>query len=189
MKIIGKEPLWEGKFLRTVLITYSDSPREGRDSSVKLLRGWESVERVNCGGVVCVVPFTENGEVILIRQFRPPVDGYVIELPAGLSDIGEPLEKAAERELLEETGFAAGRMIYLTKGPLSSGSSAEVLTAFIATDLSFVGPGQRDETEDIEVLAAPSDRLSDYLLDLQGTGNYIDLKIYGLVELAKKIIA
>ena len=105
MKIIGKQPLWTGKFLRTVLIKYST---HCNSSNMVETRDWESVERVNCSGIVGMVPLTDDGDVILIKQFRPPVNGYVIELPAGLCDIGETLEDAARRELIEETGYARG---------------------------------------------------------------------------------
>jgi 8-oxo-dGTP pyrophosphatase MutT (NUDIX family) len=185
MKIIGKHPLWTGKFLRTVLIKYS---AHCNSSNTVETRDWESVERVNCDGIVGMVPITDSGEVILIRQFRPPVNGYVVELPAGLCDIGESLEDAAKRELIEETGYAAGSMRFLVKGPMSSGSSSEMLTVFVATDLTYVGIGKRDETENIEVLKIPAENLASALLQMQSDGSIIDLKINGLVEMAEILI-
>ncbi len=182
MKIISKQPLWAGKFLRTMLIKYTD---HYDSSSAVETRDWESVERVNCSGIVGIVPLTHNGEVILVRQFRPPVNGYVIELPAGLCDIGESPEDAAKRELIEETGYAAGSMRFLVKGPMSSGSSSEMLDVFVATDLTYVGIGRRDETENIEVIKVPDENLASALLQMQSDGNIIDLKINGLVEMAR----
>lgn len=189
MKIIGKKILWEGKFLRTVLIEYPDPFGQEDPSGISaVIREWESVERVNCDGIVGIVPITEDGAVILIRQFRPPVNAYVVELPADLCAIGETREDAARRELLEETGYAAKEVHYLTEGPLSSGASSEMLHVFIATGLTFVGIGDRDETEDIEVLKAPLDRVGPLLADLQNAGSYVDLKVYGLIELARNFI-
>lgn len=185
MKVIGKHPLWTGKFLRTVLIKYS---AHCNSSNTVETRDWESVERVNCDGIVGIVPMTDSGEVILIRQFRPPVNGYVVELPAGLCDIGESLEDAAKRELIEEIGYAAGSMRFLVKGPMSSGSSSEMLTVFVATDLTYVGIGKRDETENIEVLKIPAENLASVLLQMQPGGSIIDLKINGLVEMAEILI-
>lgn len=190
MKITGRETLWEGKFLRTVLIKYSDLRADsGPAGTTETVRDWEAFERVNCDGIVGIVPFTENSEVILIRQFRPPINGNVIELPAGLCDYGESLKDAAERELLEETGYSAGRMDFLIKGPMSSGASSEMLNVYVATGLTFVGIGKRDETENIEVLKIPLDKLNYRLLELLEDGNFIDLKILGLVEMAKKVIS
>ena len=178
MTVLNKKALWGGKFLRTVLIQYSDGSGKTRD--------WEAVERVNCSGIVGVVPFTDNGMVILIRQFRPPVNGYVIELPAGLCDPGEKLEDAARRELLEETGYSAEDMKFLAEGPVSSGLSSEILTVYAATGLTYAGIGERDETEDIEVLKVPTDLLYTRLEEMRRAGDYIDLKVYGFFELAKR---
>jgi len=185
MKVITKQPLWTGKFLRTVLINYS---AHCSSSNAVERRDWESVERVNCSGIVGVVPITDEGDVILIKQFRPPVNGYVIELPAGLCDMGEALEDAARRELIEETGYAAGNMSFLLKGPMSSGSSSEMLTVFVATALTYVGIGKRDETENIEVFKIPAENLVLTLLQMQQEGSFIDLKINGLVEMAQVLI-
>ena len=142
-RIKEKTVVWEGKFLRAAVITYSDSSGK--------LRSWEAFERVHCEGIVAIVPVTDNNEVLLVKQYRPPVQRYVIEFPAGLNDRGDTLEGAAQRELLEETGYAAGEMVFLAEGPLSSGASDEIITAFLAKGLEFRGVGQRDETEDIDV--------------------------------------
>lgn len=189
MKIIGKQPLWEGRFLRAVKLSYVDNPcPAGVSEDACVVREWEAVERINCEGIVAVVPFTGSGTVLMIRQFRPPVSGYVVELPAGLCDIGESFEEAAARELIEETGYSARSLTYLMKGPMSSGASSEILNVYVATDLTFVGIGKRDETEKIEVLEVSLANLGSELIRLQEEGNYIDLKIYGLVEMAKHIL-
>jgi len=179
MEIIGKTSLWEGKFLRAVRIEYSDGVVDKR-------RYWEAVERVGCDGVVAIVPITDDGMLVLIRQFRPPVGECVIELPAGLCDPGERLEDAARRELIEETGYSTGKLTFLTEGPLSSGLSSEILSVFSATGLAYVGIGKRDETEDIEVLEVPLNEVMPVLRSRQEAGDYIDIKIYGLIELAKQ---
>lgn len=180
VRILEKNTIWEGKFLRFVLTTYIDSSG--------IVRKWESFERVNCKGIVVIVAVTDDKEVLLIRQFRPPVNGYVIEFPAGLNDRGDTLEEAAERELLEETGYSEREMIFLAEGPMSSGASGEILTAFLAKGLVFKGIGKRDETEDIEVLMVPIDKIDSKLDAYRLEGNYIDLKIFGLMELAKRYL-
>jgi ADP-ribose pyrophosphatase len=182
VKVIGKKTEWQGKYLRSVLLTYS---QPGGSGEAEKVRQWEAVERVGCDCVVALVPFTEDGAVILIRQFRPPLNCFVVELPAGLCEPGERPEGAAKRELTEETGYSAGELHFLAKGPLSSGISSEMLTVYLARDLSYVGIGARDETEEIEVLMVPIESIHYELERLQGKGDCIDLKIYGLIELAK----
>lgn len=173
-----KKILWEGKFLRSLSISYVASNNS--------MRQWEAFERVNCDGIVALVPLTDDGCTLLIRQFRPPVNNYVIEFPAGLNDKGESLEAAAQRELMEETGFEARELIFLADGPLSSGASTEILTVFIARGLEYKGVNGRDESEDIEVLKVPIKALHDTLKHLIEKGDYIDLKIPGLMEMAKE---
>jgi ADP-ribose pyrophosphatase len=185
LKVTGKKTEWQGKYLRSVLLTYSQPAGTGKTEKV---RQWEAVERVGCDCIVGLVPFTEDGAVILIRQFRPPLNRAVIELPAGLCEPGEHPEDAAKRELTEETGYSAGELHFLAEGPLSSGISSEMLTVYLAKALSYVGIGARDETEDIEVLKVPLSNVSEELERLRGDGSYVDLKIYGLIELAKAFI-
>lgn len=185
VKLLEKKTVWEGRFLRCIITTYIDSSGAVRE--------WESFERVNCKGIVAIVAVTDDKEVLLIRQFRPPVNGYVIEFPAGLNDRGDTLEEAAKRELLEETGYSAREMIFLAEGPMSSGASGEILTAFLAKGLALnqvqgQGIGKRDETEDIEVLKVPVDEIDSKLDAFRLEGNLIDLKIFGLMELAKRYL-
>jgi len=185
IKIIEKKTIREGKFLRFIITRYIDSNG--------VVREWESFERVNCKGIVAIVPVTDDKEVILIRQFRPPVKRYVIEFPAGLNDKGDTLEEAARRELLEETGYSAREMIYLTEGPMSSGASGEILSVFLAKGIALnqvqsQGSIEKDETEDIEVLKIPINELDHKLSMLRSDGNLIDLKILGLIELAKRYL-
>jgi 8-oxo-dGTP pyrophosphatase MutT (NUDIX family) len=177
-KLIDKKTVFEGRFLKFILASYIDAHG--------LIRTWEFIERANCDGIVAIVPVTDMHEVLLIRQFRPPVDRYVIEFPAGLNDKGNTIEEAAQRELLEETGYYAGSMSFITEGPLSSGASGEILSVFLARDLEFKGTAERDETEDIEVMKIPIASLSDHLSRFRSQGDLVDLKILGLLELAKE---
>ncbi|HXX53185.1 MAG TPA: NUDIX hydrolase [Thermodesulfovibrionales bacterium] len=179
-EILDKKTEWEGRFLKGVVVTYRNSRG--------VLQRWESVERRNCDGIVAVVPFTDEGEVIFIRQFRPPVNSYVIEFPAGLNDRGESTEEAARRELMEETGYEAKEMAFLARGPLSSGSSGEILTVYLARGLIFRGVGQGDETEEIEVLKVPADEVYEQLSRLETEGHFIDIKVFGLLEMAKRVV-
>jgi 8-oxo-dGTP pyrophosphatase MutT (NUDIX family) len=176
--IIDKRVVYEGKFIKFIQASYTDSHGH--------LRKWEFIERANCNGIVAIVPVTDTREVLLIRQYRPPVNRYVIEFPAGLNDKGDTIEEAARRELLEETGYEAGKMIFLTEGPLSSGASGEILSVFLARDLEFKGSAECDETEDIEVMKISIDTVADHLSQFRSQGDLVDLKLLGLLELAKE---
>lgn len=89
MEIVSKKIVWKGKFMSAVEITYRDAKG--------VLRTWEALERVGIGGIVVMVAVTPTGNVILEKQFRPPVGREVLELPAGLVEPGESMEVAAKR--------------------------------------------------------------------------------------------
>ncbi len=177
-RIVKSTTLWEGNYLKIKKLQLLN--HSGRTYH------WEVVQRVGTRGIVAVVPFTEDAHVIVIKQYRPPVDRYVIEFPAGLNDKDESLEEVAQRELLEETGYLAERVEFLIEGPLSSGASAEILTVFTAFDVKLNGSQRLDDVEEIEVLKLPVNNFTDKLLKLQSEDTCIDLKIPGLFELARK---
>ncbi|RMG68916.1 MAG: NUDIX hydrolase [Nitrospirae bacterium] len=175
-RILNSTTVWKGNFLKLKRLELLNS--SGRPFY------WEVVQRVGTKGIVAVVPFTDDGQVLLIKQYRPPVDSYVVEFPAGLNDRDEPLEEVAKRELLEETGYRAERVEFLIRGPLSSGASSEILTVFTAFSVKPSGPQRLDEVEEIEVIKLPVEGFMKKLLKLQSEDTYIDLKIPGLFELA-----
>ncbi len=182
MQITDKKICWQGSFLRTIILTYTDHTGN--------LRDWEAVERINCNGVVAIIPVTADKEALLVRQFRPVVNNFVIEFPAGLNDKGENTLDAAKRELIEETGYSAKDFILIAKGPLSSGMSAEMMDVFLAKN-AFLAPLQLqalykiEETESIEIIKTPLRKVYYTLEDCRKKGDFIDLKIYGFIELAK----
>lgn len=91
---------------------------------------WEVVRPLDAVGVV---PLTPSGDVLLVRQFRPPVRQEVLEIPAGLLDVdGEEPRDCAERELLEETGYRAASLDRLAGFHPSVGHSSEFVHLFLA---------------------------------------------------------
>ncbi|NOY39271.1 MAG: NUDIX hydrolase [Nitrospirae bacterium] len=175
-EIIETRTLWEGSFLRSILITY----RNARGNIIP----WEAFQRIGVRGIVAVVPFTVTGDVLLIKQFRPPLGRYVVEFPAGLNDRDERLEDVARRELLEETGYRADTLTAVAEGPLSSGASTEILTVYFADNVVYTGKQTLDDVEEIEVISLPLDGFHKHLLSLQDDETYLDLKIPGMFELA-----
>jgi ADP-ribose pyrophosphatase len=82
------------------------------------------------GGFAAVVPVTRGGDVVLVRQWRQPLDAFTLELPSGGVDAGEEPESAARRELFEETGYRAEKLEHLTTVHTSTGRSTEVCHLF-----------------------------------------------------------
>ena len=163
---VTKEILAEGRFIRLA--------REGH---------WEYAERNNATGAVIIVAVTDEGKLILTEQFRIPLQASVIELPAGLvGDIpGEEDEAwatAAERELLEETGYHARKVKHLTGGPVSAGFSNETVSVFLATGLKKIELGGGVEGEDIRVHEISLSRVPAWLRKKQREGLLVDPKVF-----------
>jgi len=98
---------------------------------------------------IAVVPVAPDGRIILIRQYRHPTGGALIEIPAGSIDVGETsVEACVQRELAEETGYRAGRLEKLFEGYLLPGYGNEYMYFYLATDL-VRAPLPPDEDEDI----------------------------------------
>lgn len=149
---------------------------------------WEYVERVK-GSDVAVIFAIDGDHVIFIEQYRAALDKKIIELPAGLvgdETDGEEILKAAHRELLEETGYEAKEMIYVSAGPPSSGITSEVITLFIAKGLKKVGPGGGDATENITVHRVALAEVEAFTARKMKDGCLIDPKIYGALYFAMK---
>jgi ADP-ribose pyrophosphatase len=156
---------------------------EGRFLRVKKKDRWEYVERCKTSGVVAILAITEDRKLILVEQFRVPVDKCVIEIPAGLAGDteggeNESLAEAAKRELLEETGYEAQRMEYLTAGPPSAGLSTEVVTFFRAQGLKKVSEGGGDGSENILIHAVPLTELETWIETKRKEGRLVDYKVY-----------
>ncbi|MBM3706566.1 MAG: NUDIX hydrolase [Actinobacteria bacterium] len=91
-------------------------------------------EKVSHPGAVAVVPVTEKGEIILVKQYRYPLGKILIEIPAGKLDSSEPPEECAARELHEEAGVIDGKLTELVKIHTSPGFSDEKMYIYLATD-------------------------------------------------------
>jgi len=99
---------------------------------------------------VTILPVDEAGQVWFIRQYRQPVEGFLLEVPAGVAEVGEDPQTSAQRELREEIGMAAGQMLELGSFYLAPGYATEYMHVFLARDL-YPSPLPGDEDEIIEV--------------------------------------
>ena len=119
-----------------------------------------------------VLALTEDGQVLIVRQYRPAVERETLELPCGLVDPGETPEVAARRELLEETGYDGGTWRALGGTDPDTGRLGNRLWSFMATGVRLV-PGREPEagmaveTWPLELLAqATADGRFDHALHL-----------------------
>jgi len=178
MKVTHQEVVYTGKFLRLVNKHY----RNGENYGI-----WETVERVNVEkGAVVVIAITKDKELILERNWRMAVESFVIQLPAGLMDKpGETKEEAARRELIEETGYMAGRLLPVMDAPESVVLTPTNISHFFTTDVEYIGKENPDPAEQIEVLKIPLSKLKDFLLNLPAdTG--LDLRVTGIIWILEK---
>jgi ADP-ribose pyrophosphatase len=134
------------------------------------------LELIRHPGASAVVPFLDEIEstdprVLLIRQYRYAASGFIYEIPAGRVDPDETPEKCALRELREETGYIAGRVIPLTTVYTTPGFTDEKIHLFAATGLTD-GPSQRESDEILELEPMPLSRA----IDLIRSGEIMDGK-------------
>lgn len=159
---LDEEVVWQGRFLA--------AKRKGR---------WEYVSRTR-GVSAAVVLAVDAGQVILVEQFRVPLGAMSLELPAGLigdDTPGEEAEAAAMRELEEETGYRAARMVRLGRFHASPGMSSEGFTLLRAEGLAKVGQGGGVDGEDIRVHRVALEDLPGFIATKRAEGCAMDAKL------------
>jgi len=111
-------------------------------------------EIIEHGGSVVIIPVDENGNVLLVRQYRHATGGDLLELPAGTLDDAEDPDVCAAREIREETGKAADKLTKLGEFYLAPGYSTEFMIVYLATGLSD-NPLEADADEFLSVESIP----------------------------------
>lgn len=157
-----EETVWEGRFIA--------AKRRGK---------WEYVSRTR-GVSAAVILAIDGGHVVLVEQFRAPLQKMCIELPAGLvgdETEGEEAAEAAIRELEEETGYRAARMLELGRFFASPGMSAESFSLLRAEGLSRTGEGGGVAGEDIRVHRVPVGDVARFVARKRAEGAAIDAKL------------
>ncbi len=144
-EVVRKERVFEGKLVKV-------------DREVVRLPGGKeaTLETIRHPGAAAVLPILADDTVLLIRQFRHAAGGYILEVPAGKLDHGEPPETCARREIEEEVGQRAGRLVPLGAVLTTPGFTDEVIWLYEAHDLQQ-GRQALEEDEVLEVVRVPFD--------------------------------
>lgn len=170
MKKISEKTLFTGNWLTFKSAQFETKAGDTID--------WEIITRKGNKDVVACIPRLEpSGRLVLIKQFRPAVNGYVLGFPAGIMDI-DNIEEQALKELKEETGYT-GKIISISP-PLKTNSASMNVTFYIAhviideTLPENINPKQTLELEeDIEVVLIDTNNMKSELETLQATGTII----------------
>jgi ADP-ribose pyrophosphatase len=145
-----------------------------------LKRGrWEYVSRTGSTNAVVILA-EHDGKVILIEQYRVPVGGRCLELPAGLvgdEDEHATVEETAVNELEEETGFTCERVERLGEFHSSPGMVAESFTLVRAHGVRRIGEGGGNEHEDITVHLVAREDIPSFIQQRRDAGTAVDVKL------------
>ncbi|KYZ77503.1 ADP-ribose pyrophosphatase [Anaerosporomusa subterranea] len=150
-KPISSERIYEGAIVNI------------RRDTVTLPNGKSATrEVVEHPGAVAVVPVTDDGKVILVRQFRHPIGQLLLEIPAGKLDKGEHPDDCARRELEEETGFVASQLRRIASIFTTPGFTNEIIHIYLATGLTATAQ-HPDEDEFLAVEYYDRDQIKELL--------------------------
>ncbi|MFD3157378.1 NUDIX hydrolase [Haloimpatiens sp. FM7330] len=150
-KTIDEKQIYKGKII------------DVRLQEVKLPNGKKSKrEIVKHPGGVAIVAFKDENTILMVEQFRKPIDECILEIPAGKIEKGEEIEVCAKRELEEETGYKSDNMSYLGKVVTSPGFCNEYIYIFKAENL-YKGIIGGDEDEFINLHEMKIDKMKDMI--------------------------
>ena len=140
--------------------------------AVRLPNGYTAnLEVIKHPGAALVIPFISRDTIIMLRQLRPVIGKYIYELPAGTRDRNETTRACASREIIEETGYAAGKLSLMGMIYPVPGYSTEKIDIYKATNLrrTEVMPEQDEVIESIQMGRGQISRLFK-------TGRIVDAK-------------
>lgn len=131
-----------------------------------LLENGEKATRevIEHSGGVCVLPLTENNEILFVKQFRYPFKSVLLEIPAGKREKGEEPLTCGIRELKEEVGAEAEKITYLGKLYPTVAYDTEVIYMYMAQGLSFSSQ-HLDADEFVDVVKIPFDRAVEMVMN------------------------
>ncbi len=169
--ILGSEEIFKGKIFDLVI------------KKVRLPNGATAKrEMIEHNGAVGMVPITDDGKLLLVRQYRLAVGRELLEIPAGRLKPGEEPRNCAERELQEEIGYIAGRLEHMITVCVAPGYSSELIHIYLARELT---PSRLNPDED-EFIAVEKISVSEALSKVDA-GEIADSKtLIALMLLARR---
>lgn len=171
-KKIGSKTIYKGKKVHLVLDKLQTP--EGKETE------WELIKH---SGAAAVIPFDDDGNIIMVRQYRHAADDYTLEIPAGTLEPGEDPKECACRELEEETGFKSDSIEFLYKFYSCIGICDEVIHIYVARNLV---PSQQNLDDD-EFVTIEKYKLEE-LVEMIYTGELMDNKsISAVLALKNKL--
>lgn len=152
---IDSEKIFDGRVIKV------------KKDKVLLPNGKEGIrELVVHPGAVGIIPITNDGKLIVVEQYRKPLERSLVEIPAGKMEPGEEPEVTAIRELEEETGFGSQSFTYLQTIATSPGFANEVIHLYIAKDLYKIEqPAALDEDEFVELMEVSLEEAEQMIID------------------------
>ena len=159
-ELIKSETLVQGRAFK-VRRDYLKTPNEGETK----------LEIIEHGGSIVLVPIDDDGNLLLVRQYRHAAEQDLLELPAGTRNGDEPFEECATREIREETGMEAGKLQKIGDFYLAPGYSTEFMAVFLATELRH-NPLEADFDEFLKLEKIPIQKA----VELFQSGKMLDAK-------------
>ena len=169
---IGTKRIYEGNIINVRVDTVRMP--SGRDATREI---------VEHSHAVCIVPIDNEGNVVLVRQYRKPAETALLEVPAGGVEEGEISEEAVLRELQEEIGYTADHLEHLSSFWVAPGWATEYMHAYLATGLRE-SRLDGDEDENIEVVRLRFDEA----VSMLKTGEINDGKTIAALLLAQPLL-
>src|SRR5699024_6014570 len=121
-------------------------------------------EIVKHPGAVAVIPVTQEGKIVMVKQYRKPLERSLVEIPAGKIEPDEPPEKTAIRELEEETSYTTESLTYVTSFYTSPGFADEIIHLYFTDDLTLLEEKvEGDEDEFIEIVELTLEEAEQYI--------------------------